>query len=758
VHSIFTSLIQSDFAANGHGNFEAVIKVGNDLLHYWRDNSDDARQWKPGLPVCQGNVAFPGAIIQSDFKSDDHGNFEVLVPLWMPTQHAQLWHFFHDNGDIGSAWVRARHPVTDDRDQVVGPASFIQSDFQNDEHGNLDAVVPLMGPHGHTELWHFWHDSTNVDTKWHRARRITGEADQVAGPASIIQSDFRDGEHGNFEVIVPLIGRHGHATLCHFFRDNSNVDNVWVRAQQITGEWDRVAGGGVIIQGDLGDGPHGNFEVVVPLKMPNGHTELWHFFHESDPGTLWRRGQMITASAGGGACIIRSDFGPDEHRDFEVLVDECKESVVHYWRLNQDVNDPWLRGGVLVDRARLTGEKPAAWLPGTTKIVQISGDEDRQGWGGPQSGPPKPAHNQTESRFGIRGLDLGASFLHKNRIYFLFGDTIRTPFRAEDENLDSIAFCTDPNPDDGLDLTFYKDPPRIRNEAFSQRGFEVPLDGVSHRGAMFVFFSTDNRMVGHMDVMGRSVVASSANDGYDFTYLYDFSREKFINVSIEVVDGTTVGLRSYGKTLLIWGSGRYRSSDVYLAAMPLEEIASGRFVRYYAGQRAGEPFWDWRESEAVPLFCAGCVGELCVRWNPFLKRWLMLYNGDNPRGIIMRLAENPWGDWSEQILAFDPWTNGGYGRFMHIPWNHPGNPHDFVHDDLIHSSRENEWAGEYGPYQIAPLARGVEGHFTQIYFLLSTWNPYQVMLMTTTVMTNRSRASWISDILTHPEGAFGLHK
>jgi hypothetical protein len=35
--------------------------------------------------------------------------------------------------------------VTDDHDQVAGPASFIQSDFLNDEHGNLDAVVPLMG-------------------------------------------------------------------------------------------------------------------------------------------------------------------------------------------------------------------------------------------------------------------------------------------------------------------------------------------------------------------------------------------------------------------------------------------------------------------------------------------------------------------------------------------------------------------------------------------------------------------------------------
>jgi len=32
MNSIFTSPIRSDFAGNKHGNFEAVIKVGNDFL------------------------------------------------------------------------------------------------------------------------------------------------------------------------------------------------------------------------------------------------------------------------------------------------------------------------------------------------------------------------------------------------------------------------------------------------------------------------------------------------------------------------------------------------------------------------------------------------------------------------------------------------------------------------------------------------------------------------------------------------------
>jgi hypothetical protein len=33
-------LIQSDFISNGHGNFETVALQGNDLVHYWHDNGN----------------------------------------------------------------------------------------------------------------------------------------------------------------------------------------------------------------------------------------------------------------------------------------------------------------------------------------------------------------------------------------------------------------------------------------------------------------------------------------------------------------------------------------------------------------------------------------------------------------------------------------------------------------------------------------------------------------------------------------------
>ena len=736
MQNIFTSLIQSNFGSDEHGNFEAVIKVNNDLLHYWRDNTNNDLRWKPGRPISLGNVAFPGAIIQSDYRRHKHGNFEVVVPLNGPHGHAELWHFYHDNINVDNEWVKVRR-VTHELDQVAGPASLIQSDYRRHKHGNFEVVVPLRGPRGHVELWHFYHDNINVDNEWVKVRRVTHELDQVAGPASLIQSDFTRDGHGNFEVVVPLKGPHGHVELWHFYHDNINVDNEWVKVRRVTHELDQAAGPGVIIQSDLKSGDHGNFEVVVPLQMPDGHIELRHFWHDNARlDRDWQYGQMITASANGWACIIRSDYGEDNN-NFEILVEECRQSIVHYWHDNSDISHPWLRDE---QRPWLIGEQPIAALPNARKIVQLTGEVDRENWK-PKNGDPLPlTHNQTESKFGIRGTDLGVSFVHNGHIYFLFGDTWREPYREAQLDLDSIAFSTslNPNPDDGLDLTFYRQPPLILTGNISQRGFEVPLDGLSLGRSMIVFFSTDHYTAGDYDLMGRSVVARSDDHGYTFDYLYEFSREKFINVSLDQFPtGETIGLPGYQETLLIWGSGRYRSSDVYLAAMPLTEIAGHPQKRYYAGQRNLLPFWSDREEEAVPLFCAGCVGELSVRWNQFLERWIILYNSDNPRGIIMRSAPQPWGPWSGPIMAFDP-DKGGYGHFMHAPWK-VGAESDYVYDNMFRSGdgsfpwRGKDPGGEYGPYQIAPLARGENNVFTQIYFTMSTWNPYQVMLMTTTI-------------------------
>jgi hypothetical protein len=656
------------------------------------------------------------SLIQSDYGVRLHGNFEAVI-----AQGKQLWHWFRDNSrnDFGP-WVRGPR-ITSDQDAVTAPGCLIQSDYRTGLHGNFEVVVPLQQSSGTTELRHFFRDNNDPHLPWIRGARITGEHDNVAGAACLIQSDYRTGLHGNFEVVVPLRLDNGTVELRHFWRDNNNPRQPWIRGTRITGDHDNVAGAACLIQSDLGTGTHGNFEVVVPLQLNNGAIELRHFYHDNrDAGLPWTKGYFITQACTGSAGIIQSRFGSAGHGNFEVIVDEHRDAVVHYWHPNFRLAEWWIRTDcfdmalphpLLADRAR--------------KIAQLTGEFDREGWNG--TGTPNSAFNRTESRFGIIGTDLGSSFAHQGRLYFLFGDTWRVGHGTPNDDLDAIAFSTDKTADGGLGLTFLPRPPLV--PGIPQGGFNVPLDGVSWNGSMYVFFSTDARQAGIYALMGRSIVARSGN-GLDFTLLYEVSRYKFINVSTSIVDAADHGLPGNGPQLVVFGSGRYRSSDVYLAVKPAAKLDDAGGFLFYAGG-FGQPQWSSDEEAAVPLFGAGSVGELSVRWNPLLAAWTCLYNADWPAdrasagGIVMRWAKRPWGPWSAGDIAFS--VNDGLGKFMHLP-NVDHTQEGFGID------RSGDLAGMYGPYQIPQYTRTTD-HGVQIYFTMSAWNPYQVMLMTLNVPT-----------------------
>src|SRR6266436_4369467 len=96
-----------------------------------------------------------------------------------------------------------------------------------------------------------------------------------------------------------------------------------------------------------------------------------------------------------GAALSRAILATVSMAIFEVLIDECSQSLVSYWHPNQDVNLPWLRFVPLIF------EPPPTQVTGAQKIVQLTGEFDREGWDGNATAPL--AYNQTESRYGIRG-------------------------------------------------------------------------------------------------------------------------------------------------------------------------------------------------------------------------------------------------------------------------------------------------------------------------------------------------------------------
>lgn len=351
------------------------------------------------------------------------------------------------------------------------------------------------------------------------------------------------------------------------------------------------------------------------------------------------------------------------------------------------------------------------------KISQLVGDFDNE--------RGEATRNRTGERYQLPRTDLGVPFQHNGRTYILFGDAWNPPD-------DPIATTTDTTPEDGLALEFLQNEDGTYHPltipGVSLGAFEVPTEGTSVDGKMYLYAATDHS---EQTVMGRSVVAVSEDDGYTFTYLYDLSTQHFINVSIVETDVSDMSgyPASEGMGLVMFGSGTYRESNVHLAFQPADQIEKPETIRYFAGLDAqDQPQWSTQESDAQALFDQPCVGEFSVTYNPFIERWILLYNCgfEDSRGINLRTATQPWGPWSEAQILFDPWADNGYCHFLHVSWAYDNC--DTVHD----AGRENEWGGEYGPYQFETLAVG-DATQTTIYFTLSTWNPYTVVLMKATI-------------------------
>jgi hypothetical protein len=353
------------------------------------------------------------------------------------------------------------------------------------------------------------------------------------------------------------------------------------------------------------------------------------------------------------------------------------------------------------------------FVPGSSKkISQLIGDVDLQ-FG-------TPTISQTLTRAGVSGTDLGFSFEHNGKLYFLFGDTQPGPNLNREKDADSIASAdVTARPHGCIDLNFVLDPkdggyhpPRIPHIANS--GWDVPAGGVSADGKMYVFFTTDHSAE---VTMGRSVVGVSSDNGYSFKKAYDFSSIHFINVApVKIQDD-----------VLLFGTGDYRKSDPYLAKTSQTDLKNKSSLRYFAGLDAqGKPLWSQQEKDSAPLFDEPCLGELSVNFDQPTSKWLMTYNCPNTfdSSIQLRTANAPWGPWTEPQMIFNPVRDQGLCFFMH---RHVDDTHPAC-DNLSFAADDSGWA--YAPYMIPSLFE-THDNVRTIYYTMSTWDPYRVVLMKT---------------------------
>jgi Domain of unknown function (DUF4185) len=404
-----------------------------------------------------------------------------------------------------------------------------------------------------------------------------------------------------------------------------------------------------------------------------------------------------------------------------------------------------------VPAARSPAARAAApvlrYLPGSTvKVEQLIGEEDKQ--------RHQPTLSRTVTRYGLEGTDLGYSFEHDGRVYFLFGDTVGTMDRA----LDSIATTDARDPDKGVRLDFLTSTApavgrrgrgrggrrgrgaatpagaaqylTIQPPGVSMGAFEVPVSGISLGGHMYVVVSTN-----HSDdrTTDRSVLTRfTPPDRFEpLRTVSQLPAGHFVKMSLHQEPASIAGLPAGGPYVLVWGTGRYRQSDAYFSVVPAAHVEDGRGTRYFTGMDgSGAPTWSDRETEAVPIVRNGTMGDLSVTWCQALGLWLMTYDSRPPaaQGIEFAYARTPWGPWSEPQVIFNAARDGALGAFIHNP---RATPPDGLAGPVIGQGQANPDAvhgGAYAPYVVERFTR-VSGSELSLYYVLSTWNPYVVVLM-----------------------------
>lgn len=312
------------------------------------------------------------------------------------------------------------------------------------------------------------------------------------------------------------------------------------------------------------------------------------------------------------------------------------------------------------------------------------------------TGPNSP--NKTDTRWDIDGTDLGSMFAAGDTLYIAFGDTFGCCRPAgggaggKEWRNNALAYTTDRNLDDGI--TFDGMITNRQGKARAvllRRGNDIsviPTHGIA----------VDNRLYLHyMAVkewgppgqwtLNRSGWAYSNDGGESWTQPDDAVWKGDTNFG-------QAALIEHDGYVYVFGIHGGRFGGVQLARVPRDAVLDMNAYEYWDGAA-----WVDDLSAAVEITSAP-VGELSVAWNVYLDRWIMTYLDEVRRAIVIRESPDLTGPWSKplEVVSADDYPSL-YGAYLH------------------------PWASDDGA----------------IYFNMSQWGPYNVLLMRARLVTEENR-------------------
>jgi hypothetical protein len=266
---------------------------------------------------------------------------------------------------------------------------------------------------------------------------------------------------------------------------------------------------------------------------------------------------------------------------------------------------------------------------------------------------------------------------------------------------------------------------------------------------------------------------------------------KFTNVAVRTVEDfdperpagegndyrPASGADSGSEKVLLWGRPNYvgaqarkREAQLYFAVADMPALdADGAPIwspRYFAGlDDDGRPRFVSEQSAAVPLDLSGgasdphesvdLVNQMSVSWVEPIARWVLIYGGDldlgvaryynpgaarDPDGAIqIRFAEQPWGPWSPVqplLRAGDPEhpeLDGGQYAPGGILYHPMCTGEACVAGEPPDPGLTTNWGWLYAPNVIDCWTTARDAGGVDLYWNVSTFSPYQVVLMRTRI-------------------------
>jgi hypothetical protein len=306
----------------------------------------------------------------------------------------------------------------------------------------------------------------------------------------------------------------------------------------------------------------------------------------------------------------------------------------------------------------------------------------------------------------------------------------------------------------------------------SQGTFRVPTSVLLHNDRAYVFATTKMQEAQPTGGFWLQSVAAKSDQSPTlwsdtnpptFTKLYTVSSHpavadpanpprvegeggRFMGVPAVVMDAGTIAdhglarflptaLRSTDVAFLFGVSWRMLASNLYLAAFAMRDIDAGPAKWFYY---AGNNRWSTVERDAAPLLDTDDLSQHSVTWNRVLGRFVLMRGAT--RRIAAQFSTTPWGPWSSPITVFSR-TDDWYRKLLHTPGA------DRIVQSLVPiynrdgsqvAMPDSDRGTPYAPNVIDKYTENADGSVT-LYYTLSTWNPYQVFLMSSTFRPARPR-------------------